>query len=93
MKKLINRKTKAVFPFSKGLLRNKDMEPYDDSSEFAKALEAQPSGASSDNGIIISRATKGELIQYAMSNHGIQIEDSLTVPQIREQVKRLDEEG
>jgi hypothetical protein len=93
MKKLINRKTKAIFPYNKGLLKNKDMEPYDDESEFAQAQEQEPSGASSENGIIISRATKSELIKYAMDAHGIQIEDDLTVPQIREQVKKLEEEG
>lgn len=93
MKKLINRKTKAIFPYNKGLLKNKDMEPYDDESEFAQAQEQEPSGASSENGIIISRAKKGELIKYALDNYGVQIEDSQTVPQIREQVERLEEEG
>ena len=94
MQMLINRKTKAVFPFSKMLAKHKDMEPYDKDSDFAKALAEKDSGASSDNGgIIISRANKGELLKYAFETYGIQLEDSLTVKEIREQLKRLDEEG
>jgi hypothetical protein len=93
MKLLRNRKTGATFPYNKGLLRNKDMEPYEGEIEITEINPAsQDTGATSDNGIIISRATKAELIKFAFENYGITIEDSLTVPEIREQIKRLQEE-
>lgn len=96
MKKLlINSKTKVVFPYHALLAKNKDIVPYNEEVHGKLGTEElEPSDAASPNGsIIISRARKDELINFAFENYGIQIEDDLTVAEIREQVKRLVEAG
>lgn len=48
-----------------------------------------PPAAVTDNGIVISRANKGDLIAFALKHYGVQLEDNQTVPELREQVKKL----
>lgn len=94
-KLLINKKTKVIFPYHELLVKNKDIVPYDEEvfGALGSTKEPEPTGATSSNGIIISRANKAELIEFAYTNFGVVIEDDQTVPVIREQVKRLVEAG
>lgn len=47
--------------------------------------------AVTDNGgIIISRATKPQLIDYAKRYHGVDLDESMTVPQLRDEVRALE---
>lgn len=95
-KYLKNSKTGAIFPFHKGLLRNKNMEPYDgdpkakatDEEIADEVIESQPQS----NQFSVSRASKQQLLDYAANEYGVQLEDSLTVKELREQVKNLQEE-
>lgn len=101
MKLLRNRKTGVVFPFHPLLAKNKNMEPCNASGEsaFEEVDATQPvqgSGqaapepsALSDNGIVISRASKAELLKFAFDNYGEELDESLKVPELREEVKRL----
>lgn len=94
-KLLINRKTKAVFPFHPLLLKNnRNLEPYDEQAT-EDDIPAGDTGADSgaSEGIILSKAKRHELIKFAMDNFSIQIEDDQTVPEIREQIQRLIESG
>lgn len=100
---LRNRKTKVVFPFHPGLLRNKDMEPYGGDvveeteiteismpkEEPTQALEMPEVGSEAPMSIDISKAKKTELIDFAINNFGVQLEDDLTLNELRKQVKTL----
>ncbi|WP_417518731.1 hypothetical protein [Marinobacter sp.] len=96
MKFLRNRKTGVVFPDHPKLRENKNMEPCnaDGESAFetvdapvAPAAPAEP--AASANGIVLSKATKAEMIAFALENFGVRLEDSQTAAELREQVKTL----
>lgn len=98
MKFLRNRKTGVVFPYHPLLTKNKDMEPCDkggksafeevDATEPARA-EEQPAPAVSENGIVLSRASKADLLKFAYDNYGVELDESLKVPELRDEVKRL----
>ena len=89
-KYLRNRKTGVVFPFHKGLVKNKDMEPYDEAlGDIAEEAVIDPSSEAFD----ISKAKKPELLAFAANEFGVQLEDSLTVKELRAQIKTLSEEA
>ena len=92
MKLLKNKVTGAVFPFHKGLLKNKNIIPYDEEFEEIGGIEEESSGASSENGLIIGKAKKAELIKFAAENYGVQLNSKDSIEELRQQVTNLVEE-
>lgn len=100
MKFLRNRKTGVVFPYHRLLAKNRNMEPCDKNGESAfEEVDATqptettetPAPAVSDNGIVISRASKAELLKFAYDNYGVELDEGLKVPELREKIKELAE--
>lgn len=86
MKMLRNVKTGAVFPFHPLLAKNKDMEPYEQGQDD-EIIDI--GGSKGSGGIIIEKATKAELIDFAAVNYGAEIDKGQGVAEIREQVRKL----
>lgn len=106
MQKLLrNRKTGASFPYSEKLAKNPDMELVGANFEEhivdttiqkppAVALDTpdpEPQATSTDS-IVLSRASKQEMIDYAKANYGVDLDPSETNAVMREQLKTLIEE-
>ncbi|WP_328186905.1 hypothetical protein [Marinobacter sp. OP 3.4] len=98
MKFLRNRKTGVVFPYHPLLAKNTDMEPCSQNGQSAfeevdatgpATVESPSAPAVSDNGIVISRASKAELLKFAYENFGVEMDESLKVPELRDEVKKL----
>jgi hypothetical protein len=89
MKMLRNVKTGATFLFHPLLAKNKDMEPYEQDQED-EIIEI--GGSKSSGGIIIDKATKAELIDFAAVNYGVEIDKGQGVADIRAQVRKLVED-
>lgn len=96
MKFLRNRNSGVVFPDHPKLRENKNMEPCNadgrsafETVEAPIAPTAPAAPAASANGIVLSKATKAEMIAFAYENFGVQLEDSQTAAELREQVKTL----
>ncbi|KZZ72407.1 hypothetical protein A3765_28495 [Oleiphilus sp. HI0130] len=88
-KRLQNKKTKAIFPYHPQLAKNPDMLPY---GQIDDVDVEDSANAPAEKSFQLSKANKETLIEYALNNFGVKLEDSQTVKELREQVKQLIDE-
>ena len=84
---LKNAKTGAVFPFHPLLAANRDMEPFE--GEPASLIDNAQAGAFTEGGIIVEKASKETLLDFAAAEYGAQIDPTLNIKAIRAQVRSL----
>lgn len=90
---LMNRKTGVKFPYSKRLLKNNDNVVEVDASGDDPIDEVDATGetesAYKGDSIIIEKATKSELIDFAGEHYGAQLAKRDSIEDLRAQVREL----
>lgn len=94
-KLLYNRVTGVTFPYSKTLAKNNrnvvmlDEDGQDPIEEVDATAETGSESAYDGDSIIIDKAEKSELIDFAANHYGVQLAKRKTLDELREEVRAL----